>query len=374
MTRRVLLPPITEIGTGSLNRLPEVLDLLEIRKILVIADPNLPPRLTERLKELCGGRLSGGVLSGPQGEPTTDVVDHFAACARDRRSDGVLAVGGGSTMDLGKAVSVVVGAGGLAYEYQGVDRVVGSGIPAICAPTTAGSGAEATKSAVLTRKETQVKRGINSLGVMPDAVILDPELLLTLPEKPRLAALLDAAAHAIESYVGLSRWSISAMLSSAAFPLIGKHMRLDVESLSTAQAEGALLGSFFAGAAICNSETGAVHALAYPLTEFFGVPHAYAVGALLPDVMMSQLKSCSDQLESASLQMGFASTTEFIRQCHQVRAKLGILDEVREILGNSENLDRVVDRSLTLGGALKNSPRSWSRADIRECLLLLGES
>ena len=365
MTRRILLPPLTEVGAGSLNRLPEILSHLGVQRAFVVVDVGLPAELVDRLTGLASFALAGDVVRGPEGEPTTDAADQYAAMARSVSCDGVVAVGGGSVMDLVKAVSMLVGQPGVASEYQGMDLVSGLGLPVVCVPTTAGSGAEATKSAVLTNQQAQVKRGINATGVLPDAVILDPNLLISLPQQPRIAALLDATAHALESYVGQSSWSISEMCSVAAFPRLGTHLRFDGEVLTVDQAEDALIGSFLAGAAICNSETGAIHALAYPLTEYHGIPHAYAVGALLPEVMMMQEASCTGHLDYAADCMGFESRKALFGRTSDLRDQLGILEQVRNVVADTGALSRVVERAMTLTGALGNSPRAWTETDAR---------
>lgn len=366
MSRRIHLPPLTHVGAGSLDRLPEILSHLGVQRAFVVADIGLPEELVDRLTGLVGSALAGGVVRGPKGEPTTDAADEYAATARTVSCDGVVAVGGGSVMDLVKAVSMLVRQSGVASEYQGLDLVSGAGLPVVCVPTTAGSGAEATKSAVLTNARAQVKRGINATGVLPDAVILDPTLLISLPPQPRIAALLDATSHALESYVGQSTWAISEMSALAAFPNLGAHLRFDGDVLTVDEAQAALLGSFLAGASICNSETGAIHALAYPLTEYHSIPHAYAVAALLPEAMVMQEQSCGGRLDHAAERMGFESRDALLGRTHTLRDRLGVVERIRAIVADRAVLARVVNRAMTLKGALNNSPRAWTEIDAHD--------
>jgi len=373
MIRRILLPPLTEIGPGSIQQTPFLLDLLGIRKPFVLLDAGLPESLEAVVRDDALEGRTFVLAIAPAGEPTTQAADVCAKQARETGCDGVLAIGGGSVMDLGKAVSMLVGHPGRAEEYQGPDLVEGTGLRVICVPTTAGSGAEATKSAVLTNADSQVKRGINAVGVLPDAVILDPDLLISLPDSPRIAALLDATTHALESYVGLNSWQASEMAARAAFPHLGAHMRHRAGPLNSQEAESALLGSFFAGTAICNSETGAVHALAYPLTEYHGIPHAYAVAALLPSVMEAQEDSCGARFADAAELMGFASVRDFICQAKGLRDQLEIVAQVREIVADRASFARLVERAMTLKGALDNSPHGWSELDAHAAYEVLGQ-
>lgn len=360
MNRRVLLPAITEVGAGSIEQLPRILGHLAASCPLVLVDPGIPEASVSLIVTLASSAGNVLTLTCPPGEPSTDSADAIAREARAAGCDCVVALGGGSVMDMGKAVSMLVGHAGQASFYQGPDLVEGAGLPVVCVPTTAGSGAEATKSAVLTNLEAQVKRGINALGVLPSAVILDPQFLVTLPRRPRLAALLDATAHATESFIGRSSWLVSEMAALTSFPHLGAHLRHDGKVLSAQDAQDALLGSYFAGIAICNSETGAVHALAYPLTEYHGIPHAYAVGALLPEIMELQRDHCAATLQTAAGRMGFAGTTDFLSRLADVRDALGVMDQIRDIVRNEEALERIVGRALTLTGALDNSPMAWT--------------
>ncbi len=371
MIRRILMPALSEVGPGAVARLPEILRHLGVFRALVIIDEGLPVVVEEQLAAIIGDGLACAIVRGPSGEPTTEATDEFTLMARSLSCDGIVAVGGGSIMDLGKAVSMLTSHPGGAAQYQGLDLVAGQGLPVICVPTTAGSGAEATRSAVLTNPRSQVKRGLNAAGVLPSAVILDANLLLTLPKGPRIAALLDAVAHATESYIGESTWVVSEMTALAAFSNLGDHLRFEGDTLTIEQAEKALLGSFFAGSAICNSETGAVHALAYPLTEYHAVPHACAVGLLLPDVMLLQEDACTDRLDQAAAGMGFDSRHDFISRVAELRDELDAKAEVRQIISEPQSLSRLVERAMTLTGALNNSPRRWTQSDARNAYLRL---
>lgn len=364
MSRRAQFPAIVEVGSGSLQNLKKFLDHLGISKPLIIYDAQLPALVISRVTKLCYEDKNELVVPAPPGEPTTDVADSVSTLARKSGCNGVIAVGGGSVMDLGKAVSMLVQHSQDAATSQGIDLVSGRGLPVVCIPTTAGSGAEATRSAVLTNTGAQIKRGINALGVVPDAVILDPDLLLSLPPAPRIAALLDATAHALESFIGKNTWQVSETFAKAAFPHLGGHLNVDAAQLTVLEAESALLGSFFAGAAICSSETGAVHALAYPLTEYFQIPHAYAVGTLLPDVMLLQKDECSERLTFAIEMMGFVSLVDFVHRTQTLRARLNVTPSLKEIVTNPDSLAKIADRAMTLAGALKNSPKEWNREDI----------
>jgi len=369
MNRRVLLPAITEVGPGSIEQLPRILRHLGATRPLLLLDPGIPKESASVLVDRASAAGTVYTLTCPPGEPSTDSADVIAREARAAGCDCIIALGGGSVMDMGKAVSMLVGHTWQASSYQGPDLVEGAGLPVVCVPTTTGSGAEATKSAVLTNRDAQVKRGINALGVLPSAVILDPQFVVTLPRRPRIAALLDATAHATESFIGRSSWLVSEMAALTSFPYLGAHLRHDGAALSTEEAQDALLGSYFAGMAICNSETGAVHALAYPLTEYHGIPHAYAVGALLPEIMELQRDHCTGTLQTAAERMGFAGSSDFLKRLADVRDSLDVMEQVQDIISNEDALLRIIDRALTLTGALDNSPMTWTVNEVGQMFI-----
>lgn len=117
----------------------------------------------------------------------------------------------------------------------------------------------------------------------------------------------------------------------------------------------------------------ALHALAYPLTEYHGIPHAYAVAALLPPVMRMQAGYCDARLDEAAGRMGFGSGAEFLNRVTDLREGLGIVDQVRQIVQDKEAFARIVERAMTLAGALDNSPMAWSEIDAHAAYELLGE-
>lgn len=344
--------------------MPRLLEQLEISTPLFLVDAGVPRELVESLVLNFTESFPSHIEIVPPGEPTTERADTYTELLLASHCDGIVAIGGGSTMDLGKAISVLVKVKGEASQYQGLGLITGRGLPVVCIPTTAGSGAEATKSAVLTNENSQVKRGINSVGVLPDAVILEPKFLISLPDRARVASLLDATAHALESYIGRNAWELSTAFSELSFPHLGAHLRFGAGPIDLETAESAILGSFYGGAAICNAETGAVHALAYPLTEFHGIPHGNGVGALLGFVLEFEFDSGDEKLENAAELMGFDSFSALVKNLQKNAATLGLQDQISGFLADPNVRSRLISRTLTLTGAIQNSPHPWDEKKI----------
>jgi alcohol dehydrogenase len=219
-------------------------------------------------------------------EPSPKLADDGAEIARREKVQLVVGVGGGSSMDVAKAVAVLSKNPGKATDYIGLDLVKTKGLPTIMVPTTAGTGSETTFTAVFTMREKKTKGGINSPFLYSDIALLDPELTLDLPPHVTAYTGMDALTHAIESFTSIKSNEVSDLFSFRAIELIGRNLRPAVFQGTRIEArEAMLLASYLAGVGLANAGVTAVHALAYPLGALFDVPHGIANGTLLPYVM-----------------------------------------------------------------------------------------
>ncbi len=219
-------------------------------------------------------------------EPSPEIADRGVALAAKEKVDCVIGVGGGSTMDVAKAVAVLVKNGGNALDYVGLGLVKNPGLPTIMVPTTAGTGSEATFTSVFTMRENRAKGGINSPFLYPNTAILDPELLLDLPPLVSAYTGMDALTHAIESFTSLKAHFMSEPISLKAVELISASLRASISNGEDIRSRANMLqASYLAGTSLAMSGVGAVHALAYPLGAFFDIPHGLANAVMLPYVL-----------------------------------------------------------------------------------------
>ena len=158
-------------------------------------------------------------------EPELELADKAAKAAARAKCDLVVGFGGGSAMDLAKAVAALAANKGKAVDYLGLNKVPGPGLPTIMVPTTAGTGSEVTFTAVFVRQNLNKKEGMNSPFLYPEMALLDPELTLSLPPEPTATTGLDALCHAIESYTSINASPMSEMISLEAIRLISDHLR-----------------------------------------------------------------------------------------------------------------------------------------------------
>ena len=294
-------------GNGSFSGLAEHLTELKVSRPLVVLDVNLAGTgFGERLSALLDKAKIGFVLyDKAMPEPPIELADEGAKLAIRKRCDGVVGIGGGSAMDLAKAIAVLAANKGKAEDYLGLNKVPGPGLPKIMVPTTAGTGSEVTFTAVFIRKKLKKKEGMNSPYLYPELALLDPELTLTLPPHATAATGIDALCHAIESYTSINASPMSEMISLEAIRLISDNLRTAVHDGSNLEArEAMLLGSLYAGLGLANAGVTAVHSLSYPLGGKYGISHGLANTIMLPRVMAFNLPGAREKFVDIAEIMG----------------------------------------------------------------------
>ena len=235
------------------------------------------------------------VFDGIEPDPSERVVYACRDAFKAGNCDSVIAVGGGSSMDVAKVVSVLARGQQDLNETYGVGMVTGGRLPLFLAPTTAGTGSEVTPVAIITTGET-TKAGVSSPVLLPDVAILDASLTLGLPASISAMTGIDAMVHAIEAYTSkIKKNPISDMLALRALKLLSENIRTVLLSPGDVAArEAMLLGSMFAGQAFANAPVGAVHALAYPVGGHYHIPHGLSNSLMLPAVLTFNAEACPE--------------------------------------------------------------------------------
>ena len=223
-------------------------------------------------------------------EPDYDYLDAIAGGLRRAQIEAVVAVGGGSTMDLGKGIAILLANGGHGIDYRGLDLVPNPGLPLACVPTTAGSGSEVTATASFVDRATGRKLGINGRHVGATVAALDPALLVDCPRNVTIGSGLDALVHAVEAATARTATPVSILLGCEATRLLFRALPAVVEHPGDLEARGeSLLGAHLAALAMQNAAGGPASGISYPLGVHYGVPHGYAGGVLLPHVVAANL-------------------------------------------------------------------------------------
>jgi len=276
------------VGMGSALDLASQCGQLNVTRPLLVTDPGLmaiglvQPILAALEKAGCAPLVFDQVREDP---PEATVLA-AVALARSGSVDGVIAVGGGSSMDVAKVVAVLLRGEQTLADMYGVGKVTGGRLPLVLVPTTAGTGSEATPVAIITTGET-TKAGVSSPVLLPDVAVLDAALTLGLPPAVTAMTGVDAMVHAIEAYTSRHKKNpLSDNLALRALHLLSRNIRTAVHEGGNRQArEHMLLGACLAGQAFANAPVAAVHALAYPLGGHYHIPHGLSNSLVLPSVL-----------------------------------------------------------------------------------------
>lgn len=287
----------TLVQSGAVLQLSELLAERGLTRPLFVTDAQLIELgvVSPAIEALRQGTDEVIVFDGIEPDPSERVVYACLDAFKAGSCDSVIAVGGGSSMDVAKVVSVLAKGKQDLPEIYGVGMVSGGRLPLFLAPTTAGTGSEVTPVAIITTGET-TKAGVSSHILLPDVAILDASLTLGLPASISAMTGIDAMVHAIEAYTSkIKKNPISDMLALRALKLLSENIRKVLVSPGDVAARAAmLLGSMFAGQAFANAPVGAVHALAYPVGGHYHIPHGLSNSLMLPAVLAFNAEACPE--------------------------------------------------------------------------------
>lgn len=281
------VPQDITVGKGSLAKLPEIAKKLGGSHAFIISGPHLAKMgLVEKAADyLKTVDIKTDAFTEIEANPSVVTVEKATEKFKESGADFIVAFGGGSPMDVAKAVGVVAKYGGSITEYEGAHKVPGPIIPLIAIPTTAGTGSEVTAFSVITDHSRDYKLTVFSYELLPAYAILDAELITTVPASVAAACGIDAFIHAEEAYISTAASPFSDAMAEKAMALIGKNIRRFVANRGDMEAaEAMMVGSLFAGIAFSFARLGNVHAMSHPVSAFFDVPHGVANAVLLPVV------------------------------------------------------------------------------------------
>jgi len=273
-------------GENTVDQIGKLARELDGRRVLLVTDHGIlrTGHVERALHSLKKESIEVFIFSEVEENPATRHVENGVRFAQAHAPvDLIVGFGGGSAMDCAKGLNFLFTNGGKMEDYWGVDKAAKPMLPSIGIPTTAGTGSEAQSFALISQEKTHIKMACGDKKVRFRAVILDPILLQSVPQKVAAMTGIDAISHAVESYVCTKRNPVSQMFAKEAWRLLEKNFILILKEPENIAAQSEmLLGAHFAGMAIENSMLGAAHACANPLTTIYGITHGIAVGLMLP--------------------------------------------------------------------------------------------
>ena len=288
-----------EFGAGAIKRLPEILKGYQARKVMLVYDGGVKAAgiADVVLAAIREAGVEYVIFDGVIPNPTNEVVEKVASIAKEEKVDVFVAAGGGSSIDLAKAVNVLMSNPGSIGEYGGMNMVKNPLLPLIAIPTTAGTSSEITNVGALIDTEKVIKYVVIDNNLVPSKVIADPEFTKTMPASVTAATGMDAITHAVESYISNMATPLTEYNSLAGLKIFHANIVAAVKNGSDMKArEQMMLGCIITGFGFSNANLGMVHAIAHTLSAHFGLAHGMANACVLPYVMAFNAPSCPEKM------------------------------------------------------------------------------
>lgn len=312
MSASINLPRILRVGAGASQQLPHTLQQLGLKYPLLVTDPFMVQcgYAAEIEGMLEDGGYPFGLFTDCVPDPTTDSMTVPLQQLRNGDYDCVIALGGGSSIDTAKAVAVMAGREGPMRNYK-VPHTIDDGLPVIAIPTTAGTGSEATRAAVITDTETQEKMLCMGLGLVPVAALVDYELTLSMPYRLTADTGIDTLCHALEAYVSRRANPFTDGIALTAMSSVFHNIRTACEDPDNREArEAMMLAATQGGIAFSNASVTLIHGMSRPIGALYHVPHGMSNAMLLPEVTAWSVSGAPERYATAARAMGMATVTD----------------------------------------------------------------
>lgn len=361
-------------GLGSLNGLGGLLQSMGCKNVLLVSDRGLEALgLVGRVETLLRqAGLGCASFLDVEPNPTAQTVEACAKAYQDCGADVTVALGGGSPIDTAKAMRILARFGGKALDYEGTNTVPGALDPLVAIPTTAGTGSEFTNGAVISDHEKIYKTVLADPNMAARHVILDPELIMSMPPAVAASCGADALIHAMEAFLSRvgSPWSDA--LAEKAMELIGANLRAFVACREDPEAASAMMiGSAMAGAALALGRLGLIHAMSHPISAYYDVPHGIANAVLAPAVV--EFNALADRGKYAKVYQymtGKAPDKDFqacqlIDTWQALNRELGLPDSLSALGIGQEHFDAMIADTMK-SPYVNTNPRTFREAEVRQ--------
>lgn len=377
------LPKYIYGGEAALEKIPEIVG--QRKKIAVFTDKGIVSAGLTRLpieliqKTDAEFKVFDELAAEPSCDQAQKVVDDY----RDFGAELIIAIGGGSVMDMAKLASILTTGEHSVRDLLENPMAGKKSVPTLMIPTTAGTGAEATPNSIVLVPEKDLKVGIVNPEMIADYVILDARMIAKLPRKIAAATGVDALAHAIECFTSKKANPFSDTFALEALDLIVNNIeRACDDENALAEKRNMLIAAFYAGIAITASGTTAVHALSYPLGGKYHIPHGVSNAMLLVPVMRFNLPFCKEKLARAYSRVSPADSAS-LTEDERAERMVGILDRIvkhldiptglKEYGVPAEDLEILVESGLEVRRLLDNNMRPVTAEDARAIYSMLLE-
>ncbi len=342
-------PTAVRAGIGRISELADACKTLGMNSPLLVTDPGLAalPMVTDALAACVEAGLDCRLFSNIKGNPTGKNVNDGVVAFREGKHDGVIAFGGGSALDAAKTIAFMSGQSADLWSFVDVgdnwSKAIESGIaPIIAVPTTSGTGSEVGRAAVITDDDNHVKKIIFHPKILPEIVILDPELTVGLPAKITAATGMDALSHNLEAYCSPFYHPMAEGIAIEGIRLVKQFLPQAVANGSNLDARMQMLVSSSMGATAFQRGLGGMHALAHPLGALYDAHHGMLNAILMPYVLKANQTVIAEKLSRLALYIGLEGSFEaFLQWVLDLREQLDIPHSLAAIGIDAEQAELV---------------------------------
>ena len=362
-------------GLGCIDALGDEIKKMACQRVLIVCDREIT-RLGLVAPVLDSAKKAGidwEVFSGVEADPSLKLLLESRKITMTFEADLIIGLGGGSSLDAAKLISVMLTNDGPANAYYGINNIPKPGLPMVLIPTTAGTGSEVTNISVMEDPETGLKKAMISDHLYARTAVLDPLLTLGLP--PRLTATtgMDALVHAIESFVGVRASIFTDTLNLQAITMIARYLRQAYANGQNTQAREAMLNaSCLAGMAFCNTQNGLDHAIALSMGSKYHLPHGLTTALILPMVMefncianprkfSSIAKAFGENIETLPVHESALSSVKAVKS---LLNDLGISFRLTDYGAQEKHFHEIAKAAMSAGQLISNNPRRVTEQDV----------
>ena len=375
MVNRFVLNGISYHGKGAIQEIPGIIKSKGFQKAFIASDPDLVKfNVKKKITDLLDAEsMAYEVYSDIKPNPTIENVKAGVAAYKASGADYMITVGGGSSMDTGKAIGIIINNPEFedVRSLEGVAPTKNPTVFTIAVPTTAGTAAEATINYVITDVEKKRKFVCVDTNDIPNIAIVDPDMMSTMPKGLTASTGMDALTHAIEGYTTKAAWALADCLNLEAIRLIAKNLRDAVENKPEGR-EGMALGQFVTGMAFSNVGLGIAHSMAHTLGAVYDTPHGVACAMMLPIVMEYNAECSGEKYREIARAMNVADVdkmsqeeyrTAAIEAVKKLSADVGIPAKLEAL--KEEDLDFLAE-SAYADACRPGNPKDTSVEDLKE--------
>ena len=374
MSERFILNETSYFGKGAREELPNEIKTRGFKKVLVVTDKALfEVGVTDKVTEVLDkAGIEYTVYSDVKPNPTIkNVTDGVTKC-KEFGADLIVAVGGGSSIDTAKGISIVMTNPDRAdiVSLNGLSNTVNKGMPMIALPTTSGTAAEVTINYVITDEKREIKMVCVDPHDIPIVAIVDSELMASMPKSIAASTGMDALTHAVEGYITKAHNEMSDMFHMKAIKMIFDNLPKAVNDKDEKAIEMMAMAQYIAGMGFSNVGLGIVHSMAHQLGAVYDTPHGIANAILLPTVMKFNGEVCHERFREILIGLGAHAdkfTKEeviktFVEKIQDLSETVGITQTVSEVGGKMEDLPMLADKAME-DPCKPGNPREVSKED-----------